>query len=556
MKKYLISLVMVVVMLFVQPVFATQLPPEIKNYILQNSPNATIRFDGLVTLPDGTFYLPLIPAISVKDAEFGVKYTYPANKTFAKKPEIIIFNNNYCLLKLIKEKNKGLTVTELQDLPIEVRSGILPQDLLVPKGLVLPDSLIGILGNLNIPLSSNLQIDSAKKNKQSLAQKDELPKTPQKVNVIPQLQDKQFFITNFNSNFIYIMPSDLRDVQYTLKLDSIPKTVKDISGKFLLVATNGKTYIDVVDIQNEEIAKQIDLGVEPDEIILTKDEKLAYVVSNKSSNLYVIDVPSMTLTKQIQVKGLPEKINLSVDETKLIYQDSSSGDIYSVELNNNYVNIYQCNVANASKLAILDDKIYVLSRTKNALRIFPYQEFIIEKNEENQEVLGSKKSFYIKSVFIARGSATKNFFKKQQEDLEKLNYVENGETVSTSIKPVDMLYESGKIFILSALTNSIDIFDPVTNKIERNVTLGVSGFSNKFNKIKNSNLVLITNVVEKKYVIFDLDKQAVLQVNPIDLQMTTLTVVDKTDVQKTTSPSSKKLAPPKSYSKESTSESL
>jgi len=530
MKKFLISLIAGMAISAMQPVFATQLPPEIKNYILQNIPDATIRFDGLITLPDGTFYLPLIPAYTVKESEFGVKYTYPANKTFAKKPEILIFDNNYCLLKLIKTKNKGLTVTSLQDLPIEVRTGILPQDLLVPKGLVLPDALVGILGDLNIPLKSNLQITSKQQIPQNLTQKENLPKKPEKINVIPQLRDKQFFITNFNSNFIYIMPSELRDVQYTLKLDSIPKTVKEVEGNYLLVATNGKTYIDVVDIKNEEIAKQIDLGAEADEIVVTKDDKTAYVISNKSSNLFVIDIPNMTLTKQIQIKGMPEKLNLSDDESKLIYQDSATGDIYTVELNNSYVNIYQCNVPNTSKMAILNDKVYVLSRTKNALRIFPYQQFVVEKTTEDKEVLGSQRSYYIKSAFIAAGSATKNFLKKEQEELEKLNYVENGELVETSVKPVDMILHNGKLYILSASTNSIDVFNPATNTMEKNISLRVPGFSNKINAIKGSNLVVVTNVAEKKYVVVDLDKQLVLQTNPIDVPMTTLTVVNKTKI--------------------------
>lgn len=527
MKKFLLSLIAGLTISAMQPVFATQLPPDIKNYILQNIPTATIRFDGLITLPDGTFYLPLLPSYTVKDAEFGVKYTYPENKSLDKKPEILIFENNYCLLKLIKTKNKGLTVVSLQDFPLEVRTGILPQDLLVPKGLVLPDVLVGILGDLNIPLTSNLKITEKQQIPQDFTVKDTLPKKPEKVNVIAPLKNKQFFVTNFNSNFIYILPSELRDVQYTLKLDSIPKVVKEVQGNYLLVSTNGKTYIDVVDIKNEEIAKQIDIGAEPDEIVVTQDEKLAYVVSNKSSNIFVIDIPTMSFTKQIQIKGLPEKLNLSADEKKLVYQDAATSDIYSVELNNNYVNIYQCNVPNVSKITIFNDKVYALSRTKNVLRVFPYQQFVVEKNAEDKEVLGAQKSYYIKNAFIATGSATKNFRKKEQEELEKLNYVENGESIETSIKPVDMTLYNGKLYILSASTNSIDVFNLLKNVMEKNISLRVPGFSNKINPLKGTNLVIITNAAEKKYVVVDLAKQAVLQVNPIDVPMTTLTVVNK-----------------------------
>ena len=527
MKKFLISVIMGLSVLLVQPAFAAQLSSEVKNYIMSNSPDATIRFDGLVTLPDGTLYLPLFPAYNVKNAEFGVKYTYPENKTFAKKPDIIVFNNNYVLLKLIRAKDKSLTITDLKEFPLEVRTGILPQDLLVPKGLVLPDSLVGILGNLNIPLTSNLKITSKQQIPQDFSKKEEEPKAPEKVNVIPQLKNKQFFMTNFNSNYIYIMPSEFRDVQYTLKLDSIPKTIKEVYGNYLLVATNGKTYIDVVDIKNEEIAKQIDIGVVADEMVITKNEKTAYLVSHSNSYIYVIDIPTMNFTKQIQVKGFPEKLNLSEDENKLVYQDSSTGDIYSVELKNNYVNIYQCNVPNVAKITILDDKVYVLSRTRNSLRVFPYQEFVVDKTAQDSEVLGSQKSFFVKSAIFAKGSAVKTLLKKEQEELDALNYVELGETVGTSVKPVDMLFYKNKYYILSSVSNSIDVFNPQTKTIEKNIPLNVIGFSGKFNPIKNSSLVVITNVADKKYVVFDLERQLVLQVNPIDVQMTTLTVIDK-----------------------------
>lgn len=521
---------------FVLPSFATQLPLEVKNYILQQEPEATVRFDGLITLKDGTFYLPLFPSYEVKDASFGIKYTYPENKSFNKKPDIVIFSNNFCLLKLIKTK-EGLTVTPLKDLPVEVRTGLLPQDLLVPKGLVLPDSLVGILGDLSIPLTSNLKITAKQQIPQTFVDIEEMPTTPQKVKVIPQLEDKQFFITNFNSNYIYIMPSDLRDVQYTLKLDSIPKTVKEIAQKYLLVATNGKTYIDVVDIRNEEIAKQVDLGVTPDEIIITKDEKLAYVVSNENPYLFVIDIPTMNLTKQIQIKGNPEKIAFSDDETKIVYQDTKTNDIYSVDLKNNYVNIYQCNVSNASKIALINNNLYVLARTKDSMRIFPYQEFVEEKTVNEAKIFGSKKTYYVKSAIWKTGPVAKNIKKEQQEaeqkqkEMEALAKVEDGLTVKMSPKPVDMIYQNGKMFVLSAALNSLDVFNPASNVLEKTIPLKIAGFSTKLNPIKNSNMIIITNVLEKKYVLFDLEQQKVLQINPIDIPISTITIVNQTQYE-------------------------
>ena len=71
MKKFLILLVGM--FLSINTVFATQIPSEVETYIKESFPQSTVRFDGLVTLPDGTIYLPLFPSMSPKGQEFGIK---------------------------------------------------------------------------------------------------------------------------------------------------------------------------------------------------------------------------------------------------------------------------------------------------------------------------------------------------------------------------------------------------------------------------------------------------------------------------------------------------
>ena len=42
-------------------------------------------------------------------------------------------------------------------------------------------------------------------------------------------------------------------------------------------------------------------------------------------------------------------------------------------------------------------------------------------------------------------------------------------------------------------------------------------------------MAIITNVIEKKYVVFDLENQKVLQINPIDVPISTITVLNQTE---------------------------
>ena len=54
------------------------------------------------------------------------------------------------LLKVITDNKGHRTVARLQNPPLQVRTGLLPQDMLVPSGLILPENIKGIIGNLKI----------------------------------------------------------------------------------------------------------------------------------------------------------------------------------------------------------------------------------------------------------------------------------------------------------------------------------------------------------------------------------------------------------------------
>ena len=43
----------------IQTAYAAKLPDDVKKIFKQEYPTTVFRFDGLITLPDGTLYLPL-----------------------------------------------------------------------------------------------------------------------------------------------------------------------------------------------------------------------------------------------------------------------------------------------------------------------------------------------------------------------------------------------------------------------------------------------------------------------------------------------------------------
>ncbi|UKI41922.1 MAG: hypothetical protein L6V95_02575 [Candidatus Melainabacteria bacterium] len=119
-------------------VFAYNFEPKLRKYLLKQEPNVEIRFDGLVTFPDGSRYLPVTPSVVENVAKVKVDYTYPNKKQLKERPEVIVFNNNYSLVKIIPLGDEKYTLCSYEDLPMSVKTGLLPQDMLVPSGLTVP----------------------------------------------------------------------------------------------------------------------------------------------------------------------------------------------------------------------------------------------------------------------------------------------------------------------------------------------------------------------------------------------------------------------------------
>lgn len=86
--------------IYIWGIIAAQVPQEVQDFVNKTFPNTNFRFDGVIILPDNTMYLPVFPAKVGTVEQVDIKTTYPANETLKQKPDMVILNNNYSLLKL------------------------------------------------------------------------------------------------------------------------------------------------------------------------------------------------------------------------------------------------------------------------------------------------------------------------------------------------------------------------------------------------------------------------------------------------------------------------
>ena len=100
--------------------------------------------------------------------------------------------------------------------------------------------------------------------------------------------------------------------------------------------------------------------------------------------------------------------------------------------------------------------------------------------------------------------------------------------VMVAPKPIDMIEYNKLLYVLCAKENELYIVNTDSLDVEMIIKLPINGFCNKITRLNNnSNIALITNVVEKNYLIFDLDKKKTIQKVPIDTNLSDIVIVEK-----------------------------
>lgn len=478
MKK--IILILILMLASTTSVFAMKVPDNVKAVVKKDFAKADFRFDGLITLPDGTLYLPLYPALVKKPEKLEIKSTIPANKTLADEPEVVILNNDFALLKVLIDQKGRKTVLNVKEPPIEVRTGLLPQDMLVPNGLIIPDNIKGIIGNLQIPtaLDAGLRVQPEPFLEYKTVKTTQTTKNL--VAKVPQLQNKTLYISTCYSKNIQVVQGEAHAPEYALAQKTIPIDIKATPDeKFLFVTTYGKTFVNVISLADEKVIKQIDLTTPAEEIAIDNIRNKAYVSSGEDSSIYIIDLTTMTLKQKIKIKGMCERLSLSDDGTKLFYSDKKTNDVWVIELDNDFVIKNIGSFPNVSKIGFTQGKIYITSRTKNRLAIIDYV------------TLG-----LIKEI-----------------DVEK--------------KPIDMLVYKTNLYVLSAQNNIVQVVNAITDEITDTIGLNTAGFSTRIYRIKNTNIALIMNTKTDKYSVMDLDKKEVIKTNILEIPVSNIVVVPK-----------------------------
>ncbi|MCQ2958196.1 MAG: hypothetical protein MJ180_04760, partial [Candidatus Gastranaerophilales bacterium] len=373
MKRIFAVLLFLILFIASNEAFATKLPEGEVNLFKQTFSNVKVRFDGILELSDGTTYIPVFPIQEIPQNSVTLKQTIPKNKTLKDKPDFVMFNTNFAFFKLIRKNNKSSVVYN-NEIPIEIKMGLLPQDLLVPQGFEIPGELRIIIGDLVIPVLPPKDYKEVVIT-QPNAPKDESPQTKLVAQAAKQLSNKYFYSNSFNQPAINILNADNGKAFKKILFSSIPSDIAlTNNGKYLLVSTwrNGKVF--VVDTVKTQVLKEIQAGEKPSYISVCDDENLAFIANRGESKITVIDLESMREKDPLIVKGNPSYMVLSEGSEKMFYLDGITGIVYSMDKKDSYFEPYTIKPLfksnNISKIQIANDKIFTLDRGRNELQIY------------------------------------------------------------------------------------------------------------------------------------------------------------------------------------------
>ena len=466
MKKFLLSLILCLIT--ATGAFCAEIPQEIKDFISKDFPETTFRFDGAIILPDNTMYLPVLPSKVEKVEKIEIKNIYPANETMINKPEMVILNNRYTLLKVININGKK-TVINMEEVPEELQSALLPQDIMLPKGLVIPKSLEGIIGDIDISVTEDtgLRINNAKNDGSKRT-------TP-----VSELENKSFYIaTGVNKN-IQVVSSDSKTSAYALEQYAVINDIKGYNGKFLLVTYFDSNIMNIISLMDEKVIKQVNFDSNPEQIIIDNQNKIAYISSGSDSSIYVFSLETMTLKKQLKINGKCDKLTLSPDGTKIFYVDRMENAIWAIEIDNNYKLRNMGIFPNISDIAYINNKIYIISRTRNRLAIVDY---------ETDELI------------------------KELEVCEK---------------PVKLYIKDNDLYILGAANNILEVLNTQEDIITNILYMNTNTFATNITPIDNTNMIMITNARAGNYTVLDTNTKEIIKTSPLEIPVRAIVVTNK-----------------------------
>ncbi len=479
---------------------ATDLPVGLIQYLKKKDWDVRVRFDGLITFPNGMVYLPVLsqdPNLSREPREVVRIYPENAKGKARKYPDYIQFDNNLFLVRLVKTSRGQLTTAPINEYPIELKEGMLPQDLVLPKNLYIPAQLKVILGDL--PYNPTYVEPTAQTNQISVGEALPVLQESTATATVQKPQNGILYVANLADQSVLAIDPNKGSKRELINFSCVPSGMAHSNdGELLYITCLTSNELVVVDVASNLVKTRIPVGQKPNHVLPVEDKRLV-VVSNRFSEFLSL-VGSLDLfpggkidieRKNKEGKKEPGRggvMAYSKTLQKLIVADAVDSTLYVVDLDDRKVTDTLPGVENMSALWIDDSA----------------------KNEDGKPApqlwLSSRSDNKVAVVDLKSG--------------DLLHVLEVGG------KPVDFAVLDGNtLVVVSAKDDVLEVIDIERRTLEASITLDVGAFPSGVAATDGGQYAFVTTAGNEKVYRVDVKNRVIDQTLPVTIRGTAITFI-------------------------------
>ncbi len=373
---------------------ATQLPPGVIGYLYQKDPKVQVRFDGVVIFSNGETYLPVIPQDPTinPDPQKVIK-TIPEKAAF---PDVIQFDNNYFLLRMIQTASGRITMPKVATYPFAVKEGLLPQDLVVPSNLFIPEELKIILGELPYnpsPDKTSLGVTTAK----SLGAVKSIDPNTGAIRPSHTVDNHptSLFAYSIDDQTLMTVNPDTGQTTGKIELACVPSTMKaSLDGKNLYVGCLSNNEIVVIDANASLIKARVPVAERPTELTVIPNSHWLVVSHKYANHITLVDTQTLLPPEASMRIELPGKSGVvaGINANEILVADAYDEFLYKVNLTDkSVVGKIATGLKDLSAVAVITQgqsrpEIWVTSRSESKLGLID----LVSATSVSSQTVGQK----------------------------------------------------------------------------------------------------------------------------------------------------------------------
>jgi DNA-binding beta-propeller fold protein YncE len=478
---------------------ATDLPPGVLSYLRHKDPHVKVRFDALVMFSNGETYVPVIPQDpSLNPDSQQVVSVVPGKAAY---PDLIQFDNNFFLMRMIQTASGRLTFPKMAEYPIQLKEGLLPQDFVLPDNLFIPVELKVILGALpynpnNAPAPSPAK-PPASSPSVALSPLGDNPTGHPGDHVYPTELPHHLKSTVQLTYVFDLAEQKLIGVdtltgrkQGDVPLDCVPSSLKlSEDGRLLFAPCLSTNELVVIDTGSNLVKTRIPVGQRPDAVLYLGNSKEVLVSNRFSPFLSLVNSAELVGGQKIDLPGNGGAMAVVPGgrTPQIVVADAFKDQIYLVDMNSRAV---------VKTLKAVEDitAVQVFREAQGQLRVWAV-------------------------------SRTKGQLVLVDVDTNKIL-----KTLDIGAKPVDMVAYGDKLYVVCAGANQVSVVDRASQSLVTNIAMDADAFPSGIVTMNAERRAYVVTAAANSLVVINLDTNQLESVFPVEFRANMIaTVPDKTD---------------------------